>query len=125
MKIAVPLDNGQFATHFGKCTSVLLVTVDIQRSMIIGEVLLESPPHAPGVFPAWLSEQGVQLVIAGGMGARALSMFSSVGIQVILGAPLQPPRSLVESYLAGRLESGANVCHHGPDHQCHHEGECT
>jgi len=54
----------------------------------------------------------VNLIIAGGMGQRALSLFTEQGIRVITGAPNQEPVALVQNYLAGSLTTGPNVCDH-------------
>jgi predicted Fe-Mo cluster-binding NifX family protein len=59
-----------------------------------------------------LGELGVNLIIAGGMGQRALSLFTEQGIRVITGAPNLAPDTLVKQYLAGNLVTGPNVCDH-------------
>ena len=41
-----------------------------------------APKHVPGAFPKWLAEQGVQTVIAGSIGRRAVQLFSENGILV-------------------------------------------
>lgn len=43
---------------------------------ITGQRLLTPPPHEPGVLPKWLHDQGVNLIIAGGMGQRAQGLFN-------------------------------------------------
>jgi ATP-binding protein involved in chromosome partitioning len=120
MKIAVPAEDGVLSTHFGQCRQVILFTIDELTSQVAKEEVLTMPPHEPGVFPAWLSEQGADIVIAGGMGPRAVMLFTQAGVRVLVGAPAAPARQLVEDFLAGRLTSGANVCTHGPDHECAH-----
>ena len=52
------------------------------------------------------------MIIAGGMGQRAQALFSEHGIEVVIGAPAETPENLVNSYLAGTLKSGENVCDH-------------
>ena len=54
----------------------------------------------------------MNLVIAGGMGHRAQGIFAENGIEVIVGAPAEPPESIVQSYLDGNLQSGENLCDH-------------
>jgi ATP-binding protein involved in chromosome partitioning len=54
----------------------------------------------------------VNLIIAGGMGQRALGLFTEKGIRVITGAPTLEPEALVQHYLAGSLTTGPNVCDH-------------
>jgi predicted Fe-Mo cluster-binding NifX family protein len=46
------------------------------------------------------------------MGQRALSLFAERGLQVVVGAPAEPPEHLVTEYLAGTLKAGENVCDH-------------
>ena len=73
---------------------------------------LRPPPHEPGVLPRWLHEQGVNVVVAGGMGQRAYQLFAQNDIKVIVGAPASDPDDIVAAYLAGTLETGENVCDH-------------
>ena len=112
MKIAIPLADGKLTAHFGHCAQFAVVDVDSANKTIGGQVVLDPPGHEPGVLPAWLAEQGVSLVIAGGMGQRAQMLFGERGIKVIVGAPVEAPEKLVADYLAGTLQVGANVCDH-------------
>jgi len=98
--------------HFGHCEKFALLDVDKQAKKILGRKDVDSPPHQPGLLPPWLAEQGVNLVIAGGMGQRALQIFQSHGIQVLVGASPEAPERIVGEYLAGTLKSGGNVCDH-------------
>ena len=109
-KVAIPLAEGRLCNHFGHCQQFAVIRV--KEGMIDGKELHTPPPHEPGVLPRWLGDLGVNLVFAGGMGHRALSLFAERGIRVITGAPNQEPEALTESYLAGNLMSGANVCDH-------------
>jgi ATP-binding protein involved in chromosome partitioning len=109
-KAAVPLAGGLLCNHFGHCEQFAILPVADGQ---IGDAELHTPPpHEPGVLPRWLGELGVNLIIAGGMGQRALDMFAEQGIRVITGAPNQEPVALIQNYLAGNLATGANVCDH-------------
>ena len=112
MKIAVPVANGLLNAHFGHCQSFALIEVDKETSRILGRNDIPAPPHEPGLLPRFLGEQGVDLIIAGGMGMQAQNLFSARGIEVIVGAPCLAPEDLVASYLSGALVSGDNVCDH-------------
>jgi len=70
------------------------------------------PPHEPGLLPPWLGQRNVNVIIAGGMGQRALTLFAQNGIQVVTGATAGSPEELVMAYLNGTLQTGANVCDH-------------
>jgi predicted Fe-Mo cluster-binding NifX family protein len=119
MKFAVPLANGKLTAHFGHCQQFAII--DAKDGQIQSKELLVPPPHEPGVLPGWLQQLGTQVVIAGGMGHRAIDLFSEAGIKVITGAPVENPETLVASYLSHTLEIGTNLCageheHHTCDH---------
>lgn len=110
MRFAVPLANGVLCAHFGHCQQ--FVIVDTQDGWITAMKYHTPPPHEPGALPRWLGELGVNVVIAGGLGRRALDLFNERGIQVMEGAPSAPPEELVADYLAGTLRVGDNLCDH-------------
>ena len=111
MKIALPLADGRLCMHFGHCEQFALVETDEQEN-IVDKTLLTPPAHEPGVLPAWLSEQGADVIIAGGMGQRAQELFGKKDITVVVGAPSETPEEVVGAYLAGTLTTGDNVCDH-------------
>lgn len=110
--IAIPVVGGQLCMHFGHCEQFVLLDVDTASKEILDSRQLTPPVHQPGVLPRWLHDQGVNLVIAGGMGGRAQGIFAENDIQVIVGAPAEPPESIVRSYLHGKLQPGENLCDH-------------
>ena len=109
-KIAIPVVNGVLCKHFGHCQEFHVFNVD--QSKIAEQTALIPPPHAPGVIPKWLGEQGVTDVIAGGMGQRAIDIFNQQGVNVFVGAPSKASSSIVEDFLEGNLETQANMCDH-------------
>lgn len=112
LKIAIPLAEGKLCMHFGHCEKFAVLDVDQASKKITNRTDLVPPPHAPGVLPVWLHENGVTMVIAGGMGQRAQQIFASNDIEVLVGAPADSPENLVAAYLAGTLKCGDNVCDH-------------
>ncbi|MEJ5348188.1 MAG: iron-sulfur cluster carrier protein MrpORP [Desulfosoma sp.] len=109
-RIAIPMAHGTLCQHFGHCES--FVFIDVLGSEVQNRVEVTPPPHEPGLLPRWLADQGVRLVIAGGMGQRAISLFQERGIEVLTGAPAKDPYALVRDYLKGTLVCGPNVCDH-------------
>jgi predicted Fe-Mo cluster-binding NifX family protein len=112
MKIAIPTAQGNLCMHFGHCETFAVLTIDEQTKKITGRENLVPPPHEPGVLPAWLGEQKVNVIIAGGMGQRAQQLFTEQNIAVVVGATDGTPEELTAAYLAGTLVSGANACDH-------------
>lgn len=112
MKIAIPMAQGKLCLHFGHCEQFAVVDADADSKKIVRVEKLTPPPHEPGLLPRWLAEQGVALVIAGGMGGRARELFAARQIEVLTGAPVASPEELVTAYFAGSLELGENTCDH-------------
>lgn len=107
---AIPMAEGKLCSHFGHCEQFALIeTVD---GKVNGKSLHTPPPHEPGVLPKWLHEMGANVIIAGGMGSRAQTLFKENGIKVVTGAPADSPEALVSQYLSDNLVTGQNVCDH-------------
>ena len=112
MRFAITTAGGKLCLHFGHCESFAIVDTDPDGKKAAAREFLTPPPHEPGVLPRWLAEQDVEVIIAGGMGARAQGLFAQNGIAVVVGAPQEAPEALVNAYLAGSLTTGDNVCDH-------------
>ena len=110
MKIAIPTVDGVLCPHFGHCQQFAILDIDHETKTINKSEMLTPPPHEPGVLPAWLSQMGCNVIIAGGMGGRAVDMFRQSGIQVVMGAPNGRPEEIVSDYLKNELTTGANQC---------------
>ena len=120
MTIAIPLAGGRLAEHFGHCEQFALIEADPNTQQILKTTQVTPPPHEPGLLPRWLREQGVQIVIAGGIGQRALAIFAQNNIQVRAGSAAAPVEQLVLSFLQGQLTGTPQGCvHHEDGH--HHE----
>ncbi|PLX15540.1 MAG: chromosome partitioning protein ParA [Candidatus Muiribacterium halophilum] len=110
-RIAVPSHEGQLCMHFGHCS--MFEIFDVEDKKIVDQKSETPPPHEPGVLPKWLSEEhDVNVILAGGMGSRAQSLFTEAGIKVVVGASTQDTKEAVEKYLKGELETGQNACDH-------------
>lgn len=112
MKIAIPLAEGRLCMHFGHCEQFALVEVDELVGKTLRTTHVTPPPHEPGVLPRWLHEQGVTVVIAGGMGQRAQGLFEQNGVKAVVGASGGTAEGIVAAYLGGTLQTGKNVCDH-------------
>jgi len=118
VKIAIPLAGGKLSQHFGHCDQFSFFTVEDQK--ILGSELLSPPEHVPGSFPKWVKEEGASVVIAGGMGRRAVDLFKEAGVEVVSGALCEDPQEIVEQYLKGELEATGGDCGHTHTEGCNH-----
>ena len=88
MKIAVPSNapgglDGTRSEHFGHCD--IFTLIDIKDGKISEVSLLDNEGHGAGgcMEPVGLlKDQGIDAIVVGGMGARPLQGFQSVGIKV-------------------------------------------
>lgn len=113
MRIAISANdkNGLHSTispHFGRCPYFIIVDVEDQK---IEQVLqVENPyykAHEPGQVPGFIEEQGADVMLTGGMGARAMQFFSQHGIEPVTGA-MGTARMSLKQYLGGELEGAAS-----------------
>lgn len=117
MKVVVATDNGVVTEHFGHCSEFILY--DIENETIVREEAIPNPGHKPGFIPVFLKERGVELVVSGGIGKNALTIFDKAGITVITGASGEPKEAALEA-LRGNITSLGATCgdHHHAKSDC-------
>ncbi|MCK9375118.1 MAG: P-loop NTPase [Syntrophobacterales bacterium] len=101
LKFALPVDNGKLSDKFGHASHFAIFQV--KDGAIGPKEIVPTPPHEPGGIPEWLDEMGITHVIAGTLGEKAQGLLTHKGIEVIAGAPLEAPETLVEQYLKKTL----------------------
>ena len=113
------MQGTSFSAHFGGATHFRIIEADRTNRNIISQADVQAPEHVPGAFPAWLAKQGVQAVIVGGIGQRAVQLFTESGIQVFTAQGEATPEELVMQQLEGILtqpDLAACCPGHGHDH---------
>ncbi len=116
MKIAVASEKNIVTEHFGHCENFNIF--DIEDNKIATSESIPNPGHRPGFLPKFLAEQGVNVIMSGGMGGGAVDLFNEYNIKVITGVTGDAKKA-VREYLEGTLESSGSVCH---EHQ--HSDNC-
>ena len=120
MRIAVSADNARglqspVSSHFGRCPYYVLVQL-LDRD-ISAAVAIENPyyeQHQPGQVPAMIRQHGVDVMLTGGMGGRAVALFQQYGIEPVTGATGSVQQA-IEAYLDGALQ-GAPPCDESVEH---------
>ena len=113
MKIAVTYDNGEVFQHFGKTESFKVY--EVEDNKVISSEVIGSNGTGHGALAGLLAEQGVDVLICGGIGGGAQTALTEAGIEMVAGAQGNTD-DVVKAYLKGELVStGANCDHH------HHE----
>ncbi len=89
--------------HFGHCSHYVIV--DVEGSEVKDVKTIENPfadEHNPGELPAFMKENGVDVIITGGMGPRAQQYFTDYGIKPVTGA-YGKVKDVLEEYLGEKL----------------------
>lgn len=95
--------------HFGRCKYYVFVVIEDGK---IKEVIAKANPfshnHEPGLVPEFIAKQGAEVIIAGGMGPRAMDWFNKLGIEPITTHP-RKINDVLNDYLGNKLQ-GAESC---------------
>lgn len=109
MKVAISTDQGYVSAHFGRCPSYTIV--EIKEGQVLSKEEIPNPGHQPGFLPQYLSEKGVNCIIAGGMGPRAQGLFAQKNIEAIIGVQ-GAVDEVIEKFINQELEAGEDLCGH-------------
>ena len=124
MKVAISTDQGYVSAHFGRCQSYTII--EFKEGRILSREEIPNPGHQPGFLPEYLSEKGVNCIIAGGMGPRAQGLFAQKNIETIIGVQ-GTIDEIIEKFIKQELEAGDDLCDHkhGPvaHSPCDHPAE--
>ena len=121
MKIAVTYDNGNIFQHFGK--TEFFKVYEVENDQVVSSEVIGSNGTGHGALAGLLADQGVDVLICGGIGGGAQAALEEAGVTLCAGAQGDTDQA-VEAYLKGELVStGANCDHHHEEgHDCgHHE----
>lgn len=121
MKIAVTYDNGEVFQHFGKTENFKVY--EVEDNKIISSEVISSNGSGHGALAGVLADQGVNVLICGGLGGGAQTALAEAGIEVCAGAAGDTDKA-VQEYLDGTLEDAGVTCdhHHEEGHSC--GGDC-
>jgi predicted DNA-binding protein (UPF0251 family)/predicted Fe-Mo cluster-binding NifX family protein len=111
MIVAVPYLGGDVNPHFGS-TQVFLVAEAsagaIERTSIFE---VQGMQHNHAGIAGFLKEQGVETILAGGMGAPMQQALRRAGFKVYCGVS-GPAIQAVEAFLRGEIEQSESTCAH-------------
>ena len=108
--------DSPISPHFGRCPFYVFVELD-EKNVITGVTSIvneHAQSHDPGQLPAYIKDQGVEVMISGGMGGRAVDFFHQYEVSVATGASGTVQESL-DNYLSGKLRGDA-PCNESVEH---------
>lgn len=127
-KIAIPVnDDNQIEDHFGQCNYYGVFTVsDDNEVQKIESLESEKGCGCKSNIASVLAQNGVSVMLAGGIGSGAINVLNSNNIEVIKGCSGEI-EDIVNQYLKGEIVDSGESCSqhghhhgHGHGHQCNH-----
>ena len=101
MKIAVTYDNGNVFQHFGKTENFKVY--EVEDNKVVSSEVIGSNGTGHGALAGLLAEQGIDVLICGGIGGGAQTALAEAGIQLCSGAQGNTDE-VVEAYLKGEKD---------------------
>ncbi|MCX5906216.1 MAG: NifB/NifX family molybdenum-iron cluster-binding protein [Deltaproteobacteria bacterium] len=109
--------DGEVSMHFGRCPYYTFL--EVEEGKVKTWKVVDNPyfgNHEPGKVPEFIHSQEAKVMIAGGMGPRAIEFFDGYGIEAVTGA-VGKTKDVLDAYLRGDLR-GAGGCHHDHPDSC-------
>ena len=125
MKIAVTYENGNIFQHFGHTAQFKVY--EVSEGKIVSEEILDTNGSGHGALAGLLGQQGINVLICGGIGGGARYALMEAGI-AIYGGVSGDADEAVELFLSNALNYDPNArCshhdhHHGEGHACGSHG---
>jgi predicted Fe-Mo cluster-binding NifX family protein len=114
MIVAVPYLRGDVNAHFGS-TQAFLIAEGVEGKLERTSVYeVQGMQHNHAGIAGFLKEQGVEVILAGGMGAPMQQALKAQGFELYCGVG-GPAVTAVEAFLRGEIEQSESTCghHHG------------
>lgn len=121
MRVAVTYDNGNIFQHFGHTEQFKIY--DIEEGNIAEERIVDTMGSGHGALAGFLTVNGVDTLICGGIGGGAQNAISEAGIMLYGGVSGNADEA-VKALIGGSLDFNPNVkCshhrhEHGEGHHC-------
>ena len=125
MKIAVTYEAGNVYQHFGHTAQFKIY--EVAEGKILSSQILDTNGSGHGALASLLDQNGIEVLICGGLGGCARTALNNAGI-AIYGGVSGDADEAVELFLSNALNFNPNACcsHHGHgeghscgSHSCH------
>jgi predicted Fe-Mo cluster-binding NifX family protein len=124
MKIAIPVTRAnQVDDHFGHCEYYGVYTISEKNEIVdVQTIKSEQGCGCKSNIAGVLANQGVTVMLAGGIGGGAINVLNNWGIDVVRGCSGNAA-DIVKEYVLGTLTDSGESCHQheqnqGQGHNC-------
>ena len=109
IRIAVPVKGDELDAHFGKAQAFRLYNVE--NNEVVSDVLVDPAGSGHDAIAKFLHLYGVNVVICGGIGNKAVEALNGYDIWVVSGHEGKADDRVAE-FLRGELDLGEATCNH-------------
>ncbi|HNY37744.1 MAG TPA: NifB/NifX family molybdenum-iron cluster-binding protein [Petrotogaceae bacterium] len=126
IKVAIPLlenkgKDSPISEHFGHAPFFGFVYLEGSEYKVD---IHDNPfnEHTPGQIPQYMKQNGVNVMVARGIGSRAIEFFADLGIEVYKGAD-GTVQQIMDQFIQSTLKDKDYKCNHSEDehHDCHNK----
>jgi predicted Fe-Mo cluster-binding NifX family protein len=110
MKIAVLQSEGRLFPQCKESRQLAMLDVDPLSHSVQQTDVACPPPQPVGALADWLCGENVEVLLTSGICRRDRELLEQKGIEVIVGVPPYRLEPVIANYLAGTLQTGANLC---------------
>ncbi|MEX1384080.1 NifB/NifX family molybdenum-iron cluster-binding protein [Lutibacter sp.] len=124
--IAIPVTkNNQIEDHFGQCEFYEIYTISEETNIVATKILAsEQGCGCKSNIAQVLSEHGVTIMLAGGIGQGAINVLNKFNIEVIRGCTGNT-KEIVTNFLKGEILDNGITCAHTHEHEHEHNHQCN
>lgn len=120
MKIAATYEDGQIFQHFGR--TAFFKVYEVEDGKVLSAQVISANGSGHGALAGVLAENGIDVLICGGIGGGAQMALAQAGIK-LYGGVSGSADAAVQALAEGKLDFDPNVhCdhhdHHGEGHSC-------
>jgi len=118
MKIAIPVTReNRVDDHFGHCEFYGVYTISEKNEIVdVQTIKSEQGCGCKSNIAGVLANQGVTIMLAGGIGGGAINVLNQWGIDVVRGCSGNAAE-IVKEYVSGNLTDSGESCHQHEQHQ--------
>jgi len=111
--------DSTIAHHFGRCPFYVFVEIDGKEvKNVQGEENPYYRDHTPGAVPKYIAEKNAQIMVSGGMGARAVTLFEKLHISPVVGVS-GTVRDVIPGIINGEYDAVTNKNYDPSKHDKH------
>ncbi len=120
MIVAIPYLQGNVNAHFGSTQAFMVAEASGEKVEKATVYEVQGMQHNHHGIAGFLKEQGVEVILAGGMGAPMQQALKMQGFELYCGVS-GPAIEAVEAFLRGEIEQSESTCgHHHGEHAHEH-----